>query len=267
MDSFIGILFKARRPKRMFCKAGITFIILLIQGIHGFKTNLFLNLSTIENKGGMVFATYKTRFLINDIFRLPFGNDDFLIVEDLFGSSLNKIKFNFVKFVTIKIGDNAWNLTESRNNFTVKLCRNFFQFIEINFDEVLNTVFQCYDPVKGYKSQFYQFNYTSRFFFNTSSYSKLEFFDGISTYWLVTHSKLQLMNNERNFREFLKKCYSIPGRFYFFIVIAIVIIYVVVAQIIFHAINQEYYSDIFFQRALNSVIIARPVRIFNAFQK
>ena len=186
----------------MFYKTIVTwlFIISSIQGINGYKANLFLNISSIENKGGMVFAAYKTHLLINDIFRLPFDKNDYMMIEDVFGSNLNKIKFNFVKFLSIKIGGNAWNLTEGRSNLTEKLCRNAFQLVNVNFDEVLNDIFQCYDPIKGYKSIFYYFSYTSRTSFNTTSYAQIEFFDGISAYWLITHSKLQLMNNERNFR-------------------------------------------------------------------
>ena len=89
--------------------------ILLIQGINGYKPNLFLNLSSIENKEVSTVGTYKAHFLTNDIFQLPLGIDDYIIFEEIYGWIMGRKILIHLHFVNIKIGNDVWNLTEKNS--------------------------------------------------------------------------------------------------------------------------------------------------------
>jgi len=229
-------------------------LFIVINGIHGFKPNLLLNLSSIDNSGPLTIGVYHVTFLDN-IFPLPFDCNDYIVMDFIYGSKLDLI--NFVKYVTIKIRENIWNVTSNMVRIKGKICAK--TVYEFKIDEVLNEVFNCKLPIRGYKSRLYFVESNEQTSFSVYHNMSISFFKNFIAYWLIFDPKMLLLNNDLNYHNFSKNCNS-SSNSYLYVVLGI-LLSIFIVQFTYWYLNKEELLKILFRRSrnVNQIIMVRPV--------
>jgi len=230
----------------------LTILFIYFEKINGIKTNMMLSLSKIENIGNATIATYDVN-TTDDIFPLLLEVDDYIVIEDIF--EINKNIIGFRKYVTLKTGKSLWNLTMTFHRTRNELCEKLSSY-EANMDEILNEVFQCQNQVTGYLSQFYYIKEEMETHFNTSNRVEVPFPTRISIFWLITRKGLILLNNDKNYEQFLKSCHSIPYRIYWIVSVGVLLSLIALVSVFIEKIK---IPKICIRRA-NKVIMVRPAR-------
>ena len=120
-------------------------LIAMINLVCGYKTNLILNLSSIEINGRLTIGIYNT-YLLDDLFSLPLKHDDHILVQHMFGSKVLYIGSSY--YLIVKIGENIWNLTMIEVPKS-HICDDYYETFQINMDKVLMEAFRCQHLMHG----------------------------------------------------------------------------------------------------------------------
>lgn len=230
--------------------------LLVIKFSYGYNANSIMNLSSIEERGEVRVATYKFNILSDDIFPLQLqDHDESIILEDIQTLNAYRLGRLQIKFVTITVGNNTWNMTTdffSKNHY---FCKNLMFVHEINMDRVLNEAYRCENHVNDYIGRFYIIQYLADLDFIRPNGIVKEYIDGIKSYWLITQKKKKLLNNKWNLKEFLKDCNaaSINHNLKFYITVGILISIIILTQVIFWMIKSKQDSMILFRRKIHPI--------------
>lgn len=231
-------------------------LFIVINGIHGFKPNLHINLSSLGNSGPLTIGVYRVIF-IDSIFPLPFDSDDYIVIDFIYGSKLDLL--NFVEYFTIKIRENIWNVTNKMVRIK-GICEKIVY--EFKIDEVLNEVFNCKLSIHGYKSRLYFIESNDQTAICVHHNMSISFFKNFIAYWLIFDPKMLILNNDINYNNFLKKCNSIRSNAYLYLGSGILLFIFIVQFTFWYLSKEETLSKLFRRkRKFNQIIMVRPVGI------
>lgn len=237
----------------------ILVLIIIIKMSYGFEANLFLNLSKIEEKSNSTIGTYKSNY-VGKVFPLHLKPDWDIVLEVIYSDTLTEMPFfASQKLVNVKIGDKTWNLMmtfASKNN---KACKTILQIDEMKVDNILNESFECQSQVTGYISRFYNTKNENFFLYYTAYGSKKPFYQEIFVHWVIEKKDFFLIDNEQNFKNFLKECNFTPYLHYVQIfVCALGILIILINAALLLAKKVADYRRISTRRILNPIIMVRP---------
>ncbi|CAG9802647.1 unnamed protein product [Chironomus riparius] len=240
-------------------KTSSLILVVIINLVYGFDTNLVLNLSAIEKNGRLTTGIYST-IVIDDLFSLLLKLDDHIIIHQVFGTKVLYIGFSY--FLIVNIDQNVWNLTMIELSKS-QICEDYSKIFKIDIDKFLTEAFQCRHLMHGYESRFYFKNKNLSGLFSDSDVPgaiNINFQKQIKVYWLITHKNTFMFNNSRNFKEFRLNCNSRYHQYLITAVLIVLIIFVIFVQIVFYMQQRNQDSLVLFRRKINPTIKFGQVR-------
>lgn len=240
----------------------ILVLLIIIKISYGFEANLFLNLSKIEDKSNLTIGTYESHY-IGKIFPLHLKLDWNVVLEIFYSEILTERPFfSSQNLVKVNIGDKTWNLKMKFVTKFNKACSNISQISEMKVDNILNESFECKNQVTGYITRFYYTNTGKLFFYDTAYGNQKYFYQEISVHWVIAQNDSLLINNELNYKNFLKNCNSVPYMYYLYVIMCATVILIILLRAAFWV--AKMIADLkkkLSRRTLNPIIIVRPAPI------
>lgn len=226
----------------------LIYFIYLLDPAYGSNVNTYFNLSSVEYQGHYIIDVFKV-FFLNKTFPLNFGPHDYMYLQHISHQMVYGLKFRRSQNLIVKIADKRWNKSLEMVNFGYVVCKNRLFHLEVDFDDVLNDVFNCKNQVSGYVTRFNYWKEPNGYTFHNRSYIE----------WNIANKKMITMNNEKNFQIFLKECNSISSTLYFMVIGGIFALLFVLMIFIFWYLERIKASRTVPQNIINPIIMVAPI--------
>ncbi|CAG9806421.1 unnamed protein product [Chironomus riparius] len=222
-------------------------ILILIELNYGYEANLLFNLSNIDEIKESITGTYEGTNFKDEIMPFSLKRPQQIEIKDMF--DFRGITFKKGYLVAIQFDAKSYNFTMKMFVKYQSVCDSSKTAFTFDMDEFLKEYFQCKHQVAGYKSKFYYLNEAmqKKVYIRSSEY--IFYHKNIEVYWTIYRSDFHVLNNDRNFRQFLNDCYFINanqkfylltfGSYLFVLVITMMLLVCKKIKIIFIKISQK----------------------------